>query len=320
MKNYDVIIVGAGPGGIASAVECKKMGMQNIALLEKTDNIAAMMREYYKDGKRVDKDYKGQVVTLAGHIPFSDGNKESTLELFASLLKENDVELCLQHEVEFIGKKDSMFIVRTTNNVELHAKYVIVGIGKMGKPNKPSYPLPTSLRKKINFNINECVAGEEILVVGGGNSAVEYAVSLAEMTKTTLNYRRKEFNRINDENAKELEKSLQNGLIGKFGIDISGVADRESRLEVTFTDSTVAIFDRIVYAIGGVAPVDFLKKCGIEVDSSGVAQCNENKESNIENLFVVGDILFKNGGSIAIAMNDAYTIAKTIKSRLASHG
>lgn len=316
MKMYDVVIVGAGPGGISSAIECKKMDIESVVLLEKTDNISAMIREYYKDGKRVDKDYKGQVVTLAGHIPFGDGNKESTLELFTKLLDENNVEVCLQHEVDNVIKKDSNFIVRTTNNIEFYAKHVIIGIGKMGKPNKPSYPLPTSLRKKINFNINECVAGEEILVVGGGNSAVEYAIALNAMTKTTLNYRRKEFNRINDENAKELEKSLQNGLRSKFGIDISAVNDKDSKLEVTFSDNSVEVFDRIVYAIGGVAPVDFLRKCGIELDSNGVAQCNEVRESNIENLFVIGDLLFKNGGSIAIAMNDAYTIATEIHKRL----
>lgn len=316
MKIYDVVIVGAGPGGIASAIECKKMGIENIVLLEKTDNISAMIREYYKDGKRVDKDYKGQVVTLAGHIPFSDGNKESALELFSKLLNENSVEIKLQHEVDNVSKKDSIFIVRTTNNMEFHAKHVIIGIGKMGKPNKPSYPLPTSLRKKINFNVNDCVAGEEILVVGGGNSAVEYAIALNAMTKTTLNYRRKEFNRINDENTRELEKSLQNGLISKFGTDIIAVSDKDSKLEVTFSDESMGVFDRIVYAIGGVVPVDFLKKCGIELDSNGVAQCNEVKESNIANLFVVGDILFKNGGSIALAMNDAYTIATEISKRL----
>lgn len=316
MDSYDVVIVGAGPGGIASAVECKKIGMQNIVLLEKTEHISAMMREYYKDGKRVDKDYKGQVVTLAGHIPFGDSNKENTLALFAKLIQENDIEVRLQHEVEHISKKDSVFVVRTTNNVELHAKHVIIGIGKMGKPNKPSYPLPTSLRKKINFNINECGAGEEILVVGGGNSAVEYAIALAATTKTTLNYRRKEFTRINDENAKQLEQSLQNGLIGRFGIDINAVIDKDSRFAVTFTDGTTEMFDRIVYAIGGVVPVDFLKKCGIELDSNGIPQCSDTKESNIENIFVVGDLLFKNGGSIAIAMNDAYTIATAIHNKL----
>ena len=120
--------------------------------------------------------------------------------------------------------------------------------------------------------------------------------------------------------AKALEKSLQNGLQSKFGIDIASVVDENSKFKVTFTDNTTAIFDRIVYAIGGVAPVDFLTKCGINVDSHGVPQCDENKESNVKNLFVVGDILFKNGGSIAISMNDSYLIAQNIQKLLWYNG
>ncbi|RDU67089.1 cbb3-type cytochrome oxidase assembly protein CcoS [Helicobacter didelphidarum] len=316
MQKYDVVIAGAGPGGISSAIECVKMGVKKVALLEKTDGILAMIREYYKAGKRVDKDYKGQVVDLKGHIPFTDSNKEATIELFMNLLKENNIEVFYNHEVDRISKENNSFITRTTNNDVFQSQFAIVGIGKMGKPNKPSYPLPMSLRKKINFNINDCVAGEKILVVGGGNSAVEYAIHLAGMATTTLNYRRKEFTRINDENARELEKSLQNGLESKFGIDIISVVDDNSQLKVTFSDESTQVFDRIVYAIGGVAPVDFLKKCGIQVDSNGCALCNEHKESNISNLFVVGDILFKNGGSIGLSMNDSYVIATTIAERL----
>ncbi len=315
---YDVIIAGAGPGGIASAIECKKMGIENILLLEKTDNISSTIREYYKAGKRVDKDYKGQVVTLKGHIDFRDGNRESTLELFENLLAENHVELKLNSEVDSVVSENGIFSVRCSNNSTYEAKYVIVAIGKMGKPNKPSYPLPMSLRKKINFNINDCQSGEKILVVGGGNSAVEYAISLTSLTDTTLNYRKSEFSRINDENARGLKSSLESGLKSKFGIDIASVADVDSRLRVTFSDESSEDFDRIVYAIGGVAPVDFLKKCGVNVDSHGVALCDDNKESNVENLFVVGDILFKNGGSIAISMNDAHTIVSEIKKRLHS--
>ena len=316
MKEYDVIVVGAGPGGIASAVECKKEGIKNVLLLEKTSEISAMIREYYKAGKRVDKDYKGQVVELTGHIPFSDSNKEDTLALFDRILKENEVEVLCNNEVDKITKSGDRFLVRTMNNEEFSARFAIVGIGKMGKPNKPSYPLPISLRKKVNFNVNECVAGERILVVGGGNSAVEYAIHLASITKTMLNYRRKEFARINEENAKGLEASLKAGLESKFGVDIESVVDEDSKLKVQFTDGSSEVFDRIVYAIGGVAPVDFLKKCRIEVDSNGVAKANEVKESNVANLFVVGDILFKNGGSIGISMNDAHTIAKAIKARV----
>lgn len=313
---YDVIIVGAGPGGIAAAIECKKAGISNILVLEKTDKISAMIREYYKAGKRVDKDYKGQVVELAGNIPFGDSNKEDTLALFERLLSENSVEILYNHEVDRIVKKGEIFSVRCVNNEVFECKFAIIGIGKMGKPNKPSYPLPISLRKKVNFNVNDCVAGEKILVVGGGNSAVEYAVYLTTITPTTLNYRRKEFSRINEENARELESALSKGLKGKFGIDIESVSDVDSKLCVTFSDGSTESFDRIVYAIGGVTPVDFLRKCGVEIDSNGAAKADENKESEVKNLFVVGDLLYKNGGSIAISMNDAHKIVGVIKSRL----
>lgn len=313
---YDVIIVGAGPGGIAAAIECKKAGINNILLLEKSDKISAMIREYYKAGKRVDKDYKGQVVEIAGSIPFTDSNKEETLALFEKLLAENSVQILYNHEVDRIVKKGEIFSVRCVNNEIFESKFAIIGIGKMGKPNKPSYPLPINLRKKVNFNVNECVKGEKILVVGGGNSAVEYAVYLSSITPTMLNYRRKEFTRINEENARELESALSKGLSGKFGIDIESVSDVDSKFIVKFSDGSSETFDRIVYAIGGVTPVDFLRKCGVEIDASGLPKVDSNFESEVKNLFVVGDLLYKSGGSIAISMNDAYKIVGVIKSRL----
>lgn len=227
-------------------------------------------------------------------------------------MSENNVEIIYNKEVEQVIKKDSIFVVKSGIN-SFSADFVIIGIGKMGKPNKPQYPIPPKLRKKANFNVNECLAGEEILVVGGGNSAVEYAIYLASLTKTTLNYRRSEFNRINDENARELQNSLQNGLVGKFGIDIKSLEDYNGRFKVNFTDDSSVCFDRIVYAIGGVVPLDFLRKCGVEVDSNGAASHDKNtKQSNVENLFVVGDLLYKNGGSIAKSMNDAYDVVNAI--------
>ncbi|PAF44351.1 NAD(P)-binding domain-containing protein [Helicobacter sp. 11S02629-2] len=322
---HEVAIIGAGPGGISAAVECKKYDVKDVIVFEKTDSILSTIHKFYKAHKHVDKDYKNQVVQLRGHIPFSDGFKESTLELFESQVASNHIDVRFNTEIDKVEKEGDLFVIRSASNEVFKAKFVVVSIGKMGQPNKPTYALPPTVRKFINFNANDCQKGEKVLVVGGGNSAVEYAVDLTNLTDTTLNYRKSEFTRINDTNASALKGVLDSKkLKGKFGIDItsleaapsiSGNADRDS-IKVNFTDGSSEVYDRIVYAIGGVAPLDFLHKCGIKVDSNGVPLADSNHETPTKNLFVVGDILFKNGGSIAIAMNDGLDIVECIRKRI----
>ena len=82
---YQLAIIGAGPAGIATAIESYVLGMRDIVLLEKDENHNATIRKFYKDNKRVDKDWKGQKVELDGTIYFMDGTKESTLDFFDQL-------------------------------------------------------------------------------------------------------------------------------------------------------------------------------------------------------------------------------------------
>ena len=82
---YDLIVVGGGPCGIASVVEAKRNGLSNVLLLEKGDNHSQTIRKFYKDNKRVDKEYKGQDSTIHGLVSFEDGTKESTLILTSYL-------------------------------------------------------------------------------------------------------------------------------------------------------------------------------------------------------------------------------------------
>ncbi|PAF49525.1 pyridine nucleotide-disulfide oxidoreductase [Helicobacter sp. 12S02232-10] len=316
-KIYDVAIIGAGPGGIASAIESVTIGIEKTILFEKGEEHSTTIRKFYKDNKRVDKDYKGQKVELNGNIFFDDGTKESTLELFDEILKNHNIHTCFKTEIESIKKSEDIFTLTTTDNQIYQAKYIIVSIGKMGQPNKPSYKIPITLLKKVNYNINDCKEDEKILVVGGGNSAVEYACYLATVGDTTLNYRRNEFTRINDSNAHNLKEVIQNKqLKTKFGIDITGLEDFEGKIKVLFTDGSTDIFDRIVYAIGGLAPVDFLKKCHIKLDENNIPIITDKLESSVKNLFVAGDILFKSGGSIATALNHGHEIVKEIKNRM----
>ncbi|MBA1420951.1 MAG: NAD(P)-binding domain-containing protein [Epsilonproteobacteria bacterium] len=89
---YDLIIVGGGPGGIGAVVEAKELGLEKVLLIEKTENHSHTIRKFYKDKKRVDKDWQGQAVELEGNVGFEDGTKESTLNYFDQLLDDESID------------------------------------------------------------------------------------------------------------------------------------------------------------------------------------------------------------------------------------
>ena len=311
MKKIDLIVVGAGPTGIGCTVEAK-LKNKEVLILEKSNNICHTLMQFYKEGKRVDKAYKGCEGTNHGHVPFEDGTKESTIETFQNALKEHNIEVEFDSEVESVKNENGVFLVSTVKGV-YECKNIIVAIGRMGKPNKPDYKLPMTLTKIINFNANSALGNEKILVVGGGNSAAEYAVDLANSNRVSLCYRKKEFTRLNDINLKDIHEAGNSGKVElKLGIDITEVEDDNGKAKVNFTDGTSDIYDRIIYAIGGSTPLDFLQKCGINVDDKGVPLMDENKQSNVKGIFVAGDIATKNGASIVTGLNDAVKILSVL--------
>ncbi|CAA6805747.1 MAG: Thioredoxin reductase (EC [uncultured Campylobacterales bacterium] len=307
-KVYDLVAVGAGPAGIGAAYEGIQSGFKDVLLLEKMGESSHTIRNYYKKGKRVDKLYKGIDLELKGHIPFTDSTREPTLDYFEEFINTTGIEYKVWSEVSKITKDKDIFTVYS-NSGEYQCKNVVIGIGNMGKPNKPSYKIPGSIKKQVNFNLDKVVNGEAILVVGGGDSAVEYAFDLAfRKLDVTLNYRKTEFTRINDINKKDLNSVLDDGTLKTvLGIDVDSIEDADdNKIKVNFNNGSSQLFDRIIYAIGGTTPVDFLKSCGIEVDDKKVPFQNENHQTNVEGLYVAGDIACKGGGSVCLALNHSY--------------
>lgn len=314
-KIYDVVIIGGGPGGIGCAIEASAHKIGEILLIEKSDNHSNTIRKFYKDNKRVDKDYKGQVTTLQGNVDFFDGTKETTIDYFNDLLDNEKIDSIFNTEVEKIirNEKTDLLEVHTSKGI-IQTKNAIVAIGKMGKPNKPDYKIPPSIKPFVNFNLDHCSSNEKILVVGGGNSAAEYAYHLAdENNNVTLVYRKATFSRLNDLNEDLLRKyNGKEKLRLRMNTDIESLENEDGKVKVTFNDGFSVIYDRIIYAIGGTTPVDFLKACGIEVDKDLKPIFDEHQETTAKDIYVAGDIAFASGGSIAIALNHGYHIVNNI--------
>lgn len=313
---YNLAIIGAGPAGIATAVESYLQGIRDIILLEKDQNHNSTIRKYYKDNKRVDKDWKGQKVELDGRIYFVDGTKESTLDFFDEILAHHSVELKTHTEVQKIEKRDGYFEVFVAGG-SVNAKYVVVTIGRMGKPNKPDYKIPLEIKNKVGFTLDGCAGGERVLVVGGGDSAIEYAVELADKNEVSICYRRETFRRANPTNQRDIANAIMHKEVEAIlGVDIVSLENEEGRVKANFDTIEPRVYDRIIYAIGGTTPSAFLASSGIK-EEDGKPVHDANYETNIEGLFVAGDITQESGGSIALGLNHGYAIACHIQDKRA---
>jgi len=311
-KRYDIAIIGAGPAGIATAVESVIFGIEEIVLFEKGANHSDTIRKYFDDKKPVDREWKGISVDLKGHINFDSGTKDETLNIFEESLLKHRIDAKFQTEVVAIEKIEDHFEILTNTNERFITSCIVVAIGKMGKPNKPEYDLPKTLKAKINHNIADCKGDEDILVVGGGDSAAEFAYFICEDNRVTFSYRKEEITRANPKNKTNLLKSAQSGKIEmKLGVDIVSVTDKEGRCEVAFSDGSLGEYDRIIYALGGSTPKEFLSNTPILIDESGKPLVDE-KNFNSQGIYVAGDIAGSLGGSIALALNHGYHIVQDV--------
>jgi thioredoxin reductase (NADPH) len=182
----------------------------------------------------------------------------------------------------------------------------------MGKPNKPDYKIPPSIKNQVHFTLDACGLGEKIMVIGGGDSAIEYAVELCDKNEVNICYRRSTFERANPTNQNDIVKAVENGCVrALLNTEIVELESEGGLVKVHFKDGTAERFDRLVYAIGGTTPSGFLQSSGIQ-EKEGKPVHDENYETNVEGLFVAGDITQESGGSIALGLNHGYAIANHI--------
>lgn len=331
-KIVDIAIIGAGPGGMACAIEAKLAGIENIVVIDKAPHHNDMIHKFYKKGKRVDKDWMGIKFEFKGNVTFEECSKEEYIQQMDDKLRNAGVldSFEYNHEIVRVNKgEDGLFEIvygqdQVSQGIEkMKARNVILSVGRMGKPNKPKYVFPKELKEVLNFNLSKVQNGERVMIVGGGDTAGEYAYGLVELEGmedcvVTLNYRQAEIKRMNPINTEMVLKYLDNGkILNKLGVDIESVEPSENgKIKVNFTDGTNAEYDRAVYALGGTTPKDILVNSGVKTGEWDVPVFNpETMETNVEGLYTIGDVV-TDQGSIALAFNHASFAVTDIASKL----
>ncbi len=311
-RELDLLVIGAGPAGIATAVEARRAGIERILLLEKGTTHSFSIEKLYTPGKRVDKVYQGQEVECEGAVCIVDGNRESVLLTLDAFIQEFRLPIRYDTEVTAIRpQEDGTFQVEDAQGGSYHARTVVIAIGVYGRPNRPDYALPTSLKGHVHFDLTQPLPAEQsILVVGGGNTALEYVAYLYADHPVTLAYRGEIFAKANEINRRILENLQSQGRAEVWTrTDIASLRDagEDPRVEATFQDGQVTRFDHVLFAIGGATPQGFLQQAGVALEGKHPL-VDERFHTQVPGLFLAGDLVARGKGSIVKASNTGHRV------------
>lgn len=258
----DVAIVGSGPGGLSAALTCIQKGLSYV-VLEKEQEIASTIARYPKGKLVMAEPYDTENLSL---LPVFDSSKEQLIPIWKELLERVQLRVHQGESVETITKDATgVFDVRTTV-AQYRAQRVVLSIGTRGKPRTLQVP-GENLPKVFSLLEDPDVwAGRNVLVVGGGDSAAEAALALADAgAKVTISYRGKGFNRAAPKNKSAIERYAAEGRVkAKLGSQVLQF-DAES-VTLALADGQQKRYpnDAAFVLIGADPPVAWLEKMGIK--------------------------------------------------------
>ena len=205
---------------------------------------------------------------IVGELHFKEVSKEELLEFWEGVMEETGITLNLNERMETITRKGDGFIVKTTKQT-YETRAVLLAIGRRGTPRKlgvPGEDLPKVVYRLID---PEQYRGMHVLVVGGGDSALEAACSIADEpgTTVTLSYRSEAFGRSKQKNRDRLANLEARGKV-KVLLK-SGVKDvTNDRVTIEHEGQMLDIPNQaIIVCAGGILPTPFLKELGIIVET-----------------------------------------------------
>jgi len=259
----DLVIVGAGPAGLAGALAAKSHGLR-YTVIEQDDLGGTVFK--YPRGKIVMT--APAVLPIVGQVNFRETTKESLLSFWKDIETKYQLNVRYREQVVSIESTGRGFAVTTNAGTE-RATAILLAIGRRGTPRKldvPGEDLPKVVYQLIDA---EQYKERHVLVVGGGDSALEAAGTIAEQpgTTVTLSYRSEAFSRAKLKNRERVDRMSKTGemqvlLSSKVRSITADAVDIEWNGELHRFRN-----DAVIICAGGILPTEFLKSAGIEMET-----------------------------------------------------
>jgi len=256
----DLLVAGAGPAGLTAAAAARELGLTHVVLEQESDLGGTIL--HYPRRKLVL--VQAVEVPLLGRLREGEHEKEDLLRFFQELCRRGPLDVRFGERVQGIEAGTGPFAVRSSSGV-IRAHFVVLALGRRGTPRKLG--VPGEERPKVMYQLTdaESYRGQRLLIVGGGDSAVEAAIGLARQpgNRVTLSYRREKLVRIKKKNEDRIASLLRTGRVeGLFASEVDEIGASSVRLRTPAGPRELPNDYVFVFA-GGEPPFELLRKAGV---------------------------------------------------------
>ncbi len=257
----DVIIVGSGPAGLSAGLEAHRRKMR-YAILEQGD-LADTIRKYPRHKLLLAEPVK---IPLYGDLWVADASKETLISIWETIVSNTGLKIETRRRVENVKREDDHFVVEAGGET-YRGKRVVLAMGRRGTPRRLG--APGEELEKVFYDVAEMeeFKGRKVLIVGGGDSAVESAIGMAnqEGAEVTLSYRGDAFKRVKERNRERLDEAVKQKKIRLLlGSEVKEITEAKVVLSMKDGEETLEN-DNVVIRIGGEPPFPFLEKIGVRM-------------------------------------------------------
>jgi thioredoxin reductase (NADPH) len=261
---YDVVIVGCGPAGLSAGLSCIEHKLR-YKIIEQEDSLGGAVYHYPRNKIAMTAPVQ---LALIGKVKFGEVQKEKLLDFWNSVVSKTGLKVAFQERMSNIEQKDGAFVVKTDRN-KYTARSVLLTMGRRGTPRRLDVPGEESAKVVYRLVDPAQYRNQKVLVVGGGNSALEAAITISQEpgTKVTLSYRGDGFSRVTKVNRQQLDQQQKsNRLRVLLKSNVEKIDSDSVTIEVEGKRMRIGN-DAVIVCAGGLLPTPLLKQIGIQFET-----------------------------------------------------
>ena len=263
--DYDVVIVGSGPAGLSAGLAAIEHGLR-YKLIEQEESLGGSVYHYPRNKIAMTAALK---LAIVGSVRMGEIPKEKLLEFWRDVVNKTGLQITFSERMESVDRQsDGTFVLRTSKG-SYTTRSVLLAIGRRGSPRKLDVPGEESSKVVYRLVDPEQYRGQAVLVVGGGDSALEAAIALSEQSgsKVTLSYRGDAFARVKAKNRARLELEQRAGAV-RVALASRVISIQQASVVLSIDGRSEDLEnDAVIVCAGGVLPTPLLQKAGIEFET-----------------------------------------------------